>query len=123
MDKHACNEHEYDIDVFPSDGEDGIPTPGGSHLVHHVLSRVPGDFVCFCRVEVGACTEEETRERDEHERERDIPSGGKPFHFLIAEQVINDGRVNAHEQHAEPHGGNRAYWNRVMLVEDGAQCT
>ena len=37
--------------------------------------------------------------------------------------MINDGRVNAHEQHAEPHGGNRAYWNRVMLVEDGAQCT
>ena len=52
VDKHTRDEHENDIDVFPSDGEDGIPTPGRSHLVHHVLSRVPCDFVCFCRVEV-----------------------------------------------------------------------
>ena len=122
VDKHARDEHENDVDVFPSDGEDGIPTPGRSHLVHHVLSRVPCDFVCFCRVEVRTSAEEETRERDEHKRERHIPGGREPRQCFSAEQMINNRRVNAHEKHAEPHSGNCAYWNCVMLVENRTQC-
>ena len=120
MDKHTCNEHEDNVDVFHRDGVNRIPAPGGTHLVHHVLCRVPCDFVCFGRVEVRACAEEETREGDEHERERNVPSGLEPFHFLVAKQVEYDGRVNAHEEYAKPHGGNRAYRNRVVLVKDGA---
>ena len=34
--------------------------------------------------------------------------------------MVNDGRVNAHEEHAKPNGGNCAYRNRVVLVKDGA---
>ena len=121
MDKHTGDEHENDIDMFPCNRENRVPAPGGTHLVHHVLSRIPCNFICFCRVEVRTRAEEEARERDEHKRERHIPSGRKPGQLLLAEQVINDGRVDAHEKHAEPHGGNRAYRNRVVLVEDRAQ--
>ena len=33
----------------------------------------------------------------------------------------NDGRVNAEEENAEPDGGNRAYGNCEMLIENCAQ--
>ena len=122
VDKHTSDEHEDDIDVFPCDRENRVPAPGGTHLVDHVLSRIPCDFVCFCRVKVGTRAEEETRERDEHKRECHIPSGREPRQLFLAEQMINDGRVDAHEKHAEPHGRNGAYRNRVVLVEDGTQC-
>ena len=36
--------------------------------------------------------------------------------------MINDGRVDAHEKYAEPYSGNGAYRNRVVLVENRAQC-
>ena len=121
MDKHTGDEHEDDIDVFPCNRENRVPAPGGAHLVHHVLSRVPCNFVCFSWVEVRACAEEEARERDEYKRERHIPCGREPRQLFLAEQVIDDGRVDAHEKHTEPHGGNGAYRNRVVLVENRAQ--
>lgn len=120
VDEHACNKHEDNVDVFHCDGVNCIPAPCGTHLVHHVLCRVPCDFVCFGRVEVRACAEEETRERDEHECERNVPCGCEPRQCLVAEQMVDDGRVNAHEEYAKPYRGNRTYRNCVMLVEDGA---
>ncbi len=122
VDEHACDKHEDDVDVFHRDGVNCVPAPCGTHLVHHVLCRVPCDFVCFCRVEVRACAEEETCERDEHERKRNVPCCTEPWQSLVAEQVINDGRVNTYKEYAKPYGGNCAYRNRVVLVEDGAQC-
>ena len=128
MDEHARDEHEDDVDVFPGNRENHVHAPCCTHLVHHVLCRVPGDFVRFGRVEVRAGAEEETRERDEDERKRDVPSGLKPFQlgfilfrFLFAEQVEYDGRVNAEEENAEPDGGNRAYGYCEMLIENRAQ--
>ena len=129
MDEHARDEHEDDVDVFPGNRENHVQAPGGTHLVNHVLCRVPGDFVRFGGVKVRTSAEEETRERDEHERKRDVPGGLKPFQlgfilfrFLFAEQVEYDGRVNAEEENAEPDGGNRAYGYCEMLIENRAQC-
>lgn len=52
VDEHARDKHEDDVDVFPGDGAERVPFPGGTHLLHHVLGGVPGDFVCFGGVEV-----------------------------------------------------------------------
>ena len=82
MDEHTRDEHEDDVDVFPGNRENHVHAPGGSHLVHHVLCRVPCDFVCFGWVEVRAGAEEETRKRDEHECERDVPGGLNPVQLL-----------------------------------------
>ena len=79
VDEHACDKYEDDVDVFHCDGVNRVPAPCSTHLVHHVLCRVPCDFVCFCRVKVRACTEEETRERDEHERKRNVPCCTEPW--------------------------------------------
>ena len=69
MDEHARDEHENDVDVFPGDCAERAPFPGATHLLHHVLGGVPGDFVSFGRVQVRTRAEEQTRERDEHEGE------------------------------------------------------
>ena len=69
MDEHAGDEHEDNVDMFPGDGAKGAPFPGTTHLLHHVLSRIPGDFVCFGWVKVRARAEEQSRKRNEYERE------------------------------------------------------
>ena len=120
MDEHASDKHEDDVDVFPGDGAERIPFPGGSHLVHHVLRRVPGDFVRFGGVEVRACAEEEARKGDEDEGEGHVPGRRKPREGLVAEELENDGDVDAYENDAEPYGGNRAYRNGEVLVDNGA---
>ena len=120
VDEHACDEHQDDVDVFPGDGSQVVPFPGGSHLVDHVLGRVPGHFVGFCRVQVRACAEEKAGEGDEHEGKGHVPGGVEPVEGLLAEQPENHDAVDAEEQNAEPYGGNGADRSVQVLVDDGA---
>ena len=120
MDEHARDKHEDDVDVFPGDGAEGIPLPGGAHLLHHVLRGVPGDFVRFGGVKVRACAEEESREGDEHEGERHVPGHVKPVVRLLAEQAEDEHGIDAEEQHTEIDGGNREDGDVVVLEDDGA---
>lgn len=120
MDEHARDEHEDNVDVFPGDGSESIPLPGGAHLVHHVLCGIPGDFVCFGRVEVRACAEEKSRERDENEGERHVPCCVEPVVCFLREKTEYHYAVYAGKEDAEPHGGNGANRRAEVLVYDGA---
>ena len=101
--------------MFPGDGAKGTPFPGATHLLHHVLGRVPSDFVCFGRVEVRACAEEESREGDEHEGEGHVPGHIEPVVGLVAEQAEYPNAVEADEQHAKVGGGDGEYGGACLL--------
>ena len=120
VDEHACDKHEDDVDVFPRDGAERVPAPGGTHLVHHVFGRIPGDFVCFGGVEVRACAEEESRKRDEHEGERHVPGHIQPVVCLLAEEAENHHGEYAGEKHAEPDCGYGADGEVEVLVDNRA---
>ena len=120
MDEHARDEHQDDVDVFPGDSAKRIPFPGGTHLLHHVLCGVPGDFVCFGGVEVRTCAEEESRKGDEHEGERNVPGDIKPVVGLVAKEPENQHGVDAGEKHAEIGGGNGENGGVGLLEDDCA---
>lgn len=106
--------------MFPCDSGNGFQLPGGTHLLHHVLGGVPGNFVGFGRVQVRTCAEEQTGEGDEHESQGNIPGGVEPMIGLVAEQTENHHGVNACKENAEPYGGNGKNGVAPVLENDAA---
>ena len=121
VDEHARDKHQDNVDVFPGDCADGIPFPGGTHLLHHVLGRIPGDFVGFGGVEVRTGAEEQARERDEDERERHVPGHVNAVDVLVAKQAENQHGIDAGKQNAKVCRGDRENGDVGLLKDNGAR--
>ena len=118
MYNHAKEEDDENRCIVGEDGGDLLPIPCAADTFDHLGGGTPGGFVGFGRVEVGATTEEETREADEDKGEESIPDKDEalfetrgvvafaPQKGYYVEQ--NDGRSNNHEgevEHAEDRIG------------------
>ena len=77
MDDHAQEEEQEDLPVGGTDLED-IDIPRRTDASHHGLGRAPCRLVGLGRIEVAACTEEETGEGDEGEGDEDGPGTFEP---------------------------------------------
>ena len=75
VDDHADNEDDEDRRVVVEDGRDLAPVPLPTDALHHLGGGAPGGLVGLGGVEVGAATEEESREADEEEGEQGVPHG------------------------------------------------
>lgn len=117
MDDHTDDKEREHGPIVEQDIGDGRHIPVSANAVHHRLGGVPCRLVGYRRIQIGTRTEEQARERDEHEGHQYIPAEIQPVNI----PVRPDGRIDATNQGAaekdsRPYGEDHQHRFRPEVV-------